>query len=791
MDEVTQLQSSTLRFRREVADRFGVLPNFFCSADAAPGLVEELWKFAKSAYLDSPLPSLFKERLFVHLSRFCEIRYCIVRHVGFLIGHGRPAGDAGAGPETVEQVIEMLQRPLLEGPDLTKVLERLERRSLGDRLPEPRTEGEGDLFDALTSMFLSPRDCARARVAVRAAVGDGTFELLVAYLAFIRTAHYWTEMHPELTYEADMAEILRGYGELADLLLDTSEAQLVQGGVRLRDTLNQLERVEGALLESESRHAFLLRLGDALRPLVDPLAIQGEASRLLGERLLTDRAYYVEIHEARGDIVVERNFVRAGVPSIVGRYSLSAFSWLVSTLRKGGPVIVGDTRTSLLIPDADRPAVAAVNVGAFVAAPLIRDGRLVAALHVSDLSSRAWTPEEVELVRETAERTWEAIERARAEEQLRDAATRKDEFLAMLAHELRNPLAPIRTGLELIRLGGDSAGAVERVRGMMERQVSHMVRLIDDLLDVSRITSGKIALQREPTPLRSLVHSAVEANRAALAAKQIAFSIELPQDLCVVDVDPTRFVQILSNLLNNAAKFTNTGGSVRISATITPPAGAAIRHVLISVGDSGIGMSPELLPRVFELFTQGETRSSQPGLGIGLALARRLVELHSGRLDARSEGLGRGSEFVIQLPLATTQSVLATAPHGGEQRIEGRILVVDDNQDVANATAMLIAEMGGDARVAYDGESAIAMLQEYEPEVILLDIGMRGLDGYETCQRIRRVLGNRVLVVALTGFGQEQDKEKATRAGFDAHLTKPANSAALAGILGDRAPSST
>ena len=157
-DELTQQQSSTLRFRREVADRFGVLPNFFCSADAAPGLVEELWKFAKSAYLDSPLPSLFKERLFVHLSRFCEIRYCIVRHVGFLIGQGRPAGDADAGPETVEQVIEMLRRPLPEGPALTKVLERLERVSLGGRLPEPRTECETDLFDALTIMFLSPRD---------------------------------------------------------------------------------------------------------------------------------------------------------------------------------------------------------------------------------------------------------------------------------------------------------------------------------------------------------------------------------------------------------------------------------------------------------------------------------------------------------------------------------------------------------------------------------------------------------------------------------------------------------
>ena len=253
--------------------------------------------------------------------------------------------------------------------------------------------------------------------------------------------------------------------------------------------------------------------------------------------------------------------------------------------------------------------------------------------------------------------------------------------------------------------------------------------------------------------------------------------------------DPTRFVQILSNLLHNAAKFTNNGGSVRISATITQPTSDAIPQVSISVVDSGIGISPELLPRVFDLFTQGETRSSQPGLGIGLALARRLVELHAGRLDARSEGHGRGSEFVIQLPLATTQSVSATERRADEQRLERRILVIDDNQDAANATAMLIEEMGGEARVAYDGESALEMLQEYQPEVILLDIGMRGLDGYETCQRIRRVLGNRVLLVALTGFGQEQDKEKATRAGFDAHLTKPADGAALAGILADRASS--
>ncbi|HEU4694935.1 MAG TPA: response regulator, partial [Vicinamibacterales bacterium] len=217
-----------------------------------------------------------------------------------------------------------------------------------------------------------------------------------------------------------------------------------------------------------------------------------------------------------------------------------------------------------------------------------------------------------------------------------------------------------------------------------------------------------------------------------------------------------------------------------------PPTSGAIPQVSIAVADSGIGISPEFLPRVFDLFTQGETGSQQPGLGIGLALARRLVELHAGRLEARSEGHGRGSEFLIQLPLATAQPVSAKR-HADEQRLERRILVIDDNQDAANATAMLIEDMGGQSRVAYDGEHALAVLQEYQPEVVLLDIGMRGLDGYETCQRIRRVLGNRVMLVALTGFGQKQDKERATRAGFDAHLTKPADGPALTAIMASRA----
>ena len=599
-------------------------------------------------------------------------------------------------------------------------------------------------------------------------------------------------MHPELTYEPDMAEILRGYGELAALLLDKSEAELVQGGVRLRETLSHLKRVEVALQESESRHAFLLRLGDALRLLIDPLAIQGEASRLLGERLLTDRAYYADIDEAQGYILVERNFVRAGVSSTVGRFSLSDFNWVGPTFRAGGPVVVADTQTSPLIPDADRPAVAAVGVGAFVAAPLIRDGRLVAALFVSDLSPRVWTPEEVELVKETAERTWEAIERARAEEQLREANARKDEFLAMLAHELRNPLAPIRTGLELIRRGGDTVVAVERVRGMMERQVGHMVRLIDDLLDVSRITSGKIVIQRgtniarESGPQRGGGESCrhgCQTNRIARRAAKGRLRHRCGSD--TVRSDPVEPASQRGEIHEQR----RLGVHLRNDHAARRAMHCRRCRFRWSIQESGFRRSSCL---VCSISSRKERRAPR---NLDWALASRShADWWNFMPDVSTpavKDMGEVASSSSRCHWRRTKSVPAIERRADEQRLDRRILVVDDNQDAANATAMLIAEMGGDARVAYDGESALAMLQEYQPEVILLDIGMRGLDGYETCQRIRRVLGNGVLLVALTGFGQEQDKEKATRAGFDAHLTKPADEAALTGILACRVSSDT
>jgi PAS domain S-box-containing protein len=373
------------------------------------------------------------------------------------------------------------------------------------------------------------------------------------------------------------------------------------------------------------------------------------------------------------------------------------------------------------------------------------------------------------------------------EELLKDSDRRKDEFLAMLAHELRNPLAPIRTGLEMLRIAVDKPDAIERVRIMMERQVGHMVRLVDDLLDVSRITSGKIRLQRQPSVLATLINTAVEANRAALNSAQIDLRVKLPDEPVQLDVDPTRFVQIVSNLLHNAVKFTKAQGQVGITAQVEPAIDGGTRRLSLSVADSGVGISHEMLPRVFDLFVQGDGTSSQPGLGIGLALARRLVEMHGGSIEATSPGPGQGSAFTIRLPLPAAPKESSNVRPQQPKEIKRHVLVIDDNEDSADMTAMFVSALGAESRVAYDGESGLSLMHEFHPDVVLLDIGMPGIDGYETCRRIRQSLGSDVFVVAMTGWGQERDKQQARNAGFNAHLTKPVDPAMLKNLLGQTA----
>jgi two-component system CheB/CheR fusion protein len=364
----------------------------------------------------------------------------------------------------------------------------------------------------------------------------------------------------------------------------------------------------------------------------------------------------------------------------------------------------------------------------------------------------------------------DVTDRKLAESSLRDADRRKDEFLATLSHELRNPLAPIRTALEVMRLAHDSPELVEKARTTMERQLLHLVRITDDLLDIARITRNKVELRRERIDVRTVLQSAIEATRPFIDERLHALAVDLPRLPIWLDADFTRLAQVFANLLNNAAKYTNIGGLIRINAVENSG------WVTVTVTDSGAGIEPELLPSVFEMFTQLQAHRDRThgGLGIGLTLARRLVELHGGAIEAHSEGPGRGCSFVVRLPVAASSAGERTSrqPVGGSSP-GCRILVAEDNADAAEMMRLMLEVKGHDVRVAVDGVQALALAQTFGPQVAFLDIGMPRMDGYEAARRIRELLGNRVMLVALTGWGQDEDKRRSRAAGFDHHLTKP------------------
>ncbi|HYD83024.1 MAG TPA: ATP-binding protein, partial [Opitutus sp.] len=373
-----------------------------------------------------------------------------------------------------------------------------------------------------------------------------------------------------------------------------------------------------------------------------------------------------------------------------------------------------------------------------------------------------------------------------AGDQLREADRRKDEFLAVLAHELRNPLAPIRNGLHLLRAVDPQSSGAEQMRAMMERQVNHLVRLVDDLMELSRITTGKLELRKEPTELAAVVGSAVESSRPLMDAKGHRLRIHLPAEALRLNADPVRLAQVIANLLNNAAKYTHDRGEIVLETR--RDADCAV----VSVRDSGVGIPPDMLAHIFDKFTQVDTSygRAQGGLGVGLSLARSLVELHGGSIEARSEGPGQGSEFIIRLPLAAwrnTAASVAPAVQGGARPLphaSRRILVVDDNADAADSLGMLLEHMGHQVHVVNDGESALAAARAGRPDVMFLDISMPGMDGYTVASRLRmdpRLAKTRI--VAMTGHGQEDDRRKSREAGFDAHVVKPVAPESLGELL--------
>jgi CheY-like chemotaxis protein/two-component sensor histidine kinase len=359
----------------------------------------------------------------------------------------------------------------------------------------------------------------------------------------------------------------------------------------------------------------------------------------------------------------------------------------------------------------------------------------------------------------------------------------KDEFLAMLGHELRNPLAPILTALQLLKLRGIQAG--ERERDIIERQVRHLVSLVDDLLDVSRITRGKIELRRQPVEISDVVARAIEMASPLLEQQRHDLSVDVPSDGVIVDGDAARLAQVLSNLLTNAAKYTEPGGVISVTAV------AEGGEVVLRVTDTGSGIEPEMLPRIFDLFVQQPQtlERSRGGLGLGLAIVRSLVELHGGGVSATSGGRGAGSEFAIRLPLAESalkrgEPVARLQLPRRRGRTTGRVLIVDDNRDAAATLAEMLAAFGYDTRFVHDGPSAFIVAEQFQPHIALLDLGLPVIDGFEVARRFaENPRLRRTRLVAVTGYGQVQDRAQSARAGFAAHLVKPVDVEQLRTVL--------
>jgi signal transduction histidine kinase/ActR/RegA family two-component response regulator len=415
------------------------------------------------------------------------------------------------------------------------------------------------------------------------------------------------------------------------------------------------------------------------------------------------------------------------------------------------------------------------GVRAYALCPMFVAGRLTGTISFGSRSKERFDIGEIEFLRTIAHYVTVANERARLIRELRQSDRRKDEFLATLAHELRNPLAPIRNALHIMELTRDDKHAIEQGRRMMERQLGHMVRLIDDLLDVSRISRGKLELRKERLELAAVVNDALETAAPLIEAGGHKLAVTLPREPVLLDGDPVRLVQALSNLLNNAAKYTDRGGSIALRAQ---------RHageVAITLTDTGIGIPAESLPRIFDMFAQAKASAgrSHGGLGIGLSLVKSLVEMHGGHVRVHSDGVGKGTEVVVRLPIV--DAPLPAPPRERAQvetqtPIACRVLVADDNGDAAESMGALLRLMGNEVRIVRDGAAALEEAEAFRPDVMVVDIGMPLLDGYEVARRVREARwGKRIVLVALTGWGQEDDKRRAIEAGFDRHFTKPVN----------------
>ncbi|HWS61162.1 MAG TPA: PAS domain S-box protein [Steroidobacteraceae bacterium] len=563
---------------------------------------------------------------------------------------------------------------------------------------------------------------------------------------------------------------------------------VIIGASKVARDVSERKRAEHAVLESERRLATQADALAKLNELSTRLWRSGSLNEGLDEilaaviDLLGADKGNIQLLDAEGSklsIVAQRGF-EPDFLEFFGEVSATDDSPCSRALRSGQRILIENVETDG--PDAPFRAVArAAGYRSMISTPLTRaDGAPLGM--VSSHFRLVHRPSEQELRRLDLylRQASDFIQRCRleqelqqSEEALRDADRRKDEFLALLAHELRNPLAPIRYTLAANRKTGRTPEQRKRAEEIIERQVTHMSRLLDDLLDVSRITRSTLELKMNPTELTLVVGSAIETARPILDTKHHSLSVELPKQAVRLEADAIRLAQVFSNLLINAAKYTDPGGHIQLRAAREG------NEIVVAVRDDGIGISADMMPRLFEMFSQAQAAlgRAEGGLGIGLSLVRGLVTLHGGSVEAHSDGPGRGSEFIVRLPARTPAEEPADIEVEADAPVAGagmKILVVDDNRDAADACAALLELSGHHVQTAYTGRRALELAETFRPHVLLLDIGLPDLDGYQLAAKVRATpWGRGIALIAATGWGQEEDRRRAFDAGFDHHLTKP------------------
>ncbi|WP_146209915.1 response regulator [Vitiosangium sp. GDMCC 1.1324] len=556
-----------------------------------------------------------------------------------------------------------------------------------------------------------------------------------------------------------------------------------QRALELARLVKEKEQAQAALHESNARLRLLADTASQLLKGADGNTLLDSVHHQIAEHLGLEvcLGYFLREHNGPLELTAHAGIPASMIPrlehlehgqGVAGRVAAEQKRWMLDA----GAAANGPS------PDAAPE----LGLAALACYPLLSQGRVLGTLAFGTRTMRVFSQDELSLMQGVCDQVAVALERERLIDALREADRRKDEFLAMLAHELRNPLAPVRSALEVFRMRMWQDNVIQRAIASADRQVAHMTRLVDDLLDVSRITRGKVEIKPILLSLTDLVEGAVQACEPIISQRRHELTVSLPSEQLMLNVDPTRMTQVVANLLHNAAKYTPSGGRIQLHAERQGD------ELLLSVRDNGIGLRPEMLHRVFELFVQVDPGSdrAQGGLGLGLTLVRSLVEMHGGAVSARSEGISKGSEFTVRLPLpqetpaALSLPSMAKASTTANKLQPLHILLVEDNPDIRETLRDLLELHGHRVEEASDGRSAVELVLSQHPQVALVDIGLPELDGYKVAELVRASAnGADTRLVALTGYGHPEDRKRALEAGFDAHLVKPVSSDDLSQVL--------